>query len=88
MKETTIDCSLVRSREDLHRLFQESLCFPEWYGSNLDALWDIATTFDADMTLIYPGDMLNALTVYGCKIISTLYEAAEKNPNFVFRIEN
>jgi hypothetical protein len=40
------------------------------------------------MTLVHPGDMLNALTVYGCKLISTLYEAAEKNPGFIFRIEN
>ena len=47
MEEKIIDCSTIRTKEDLHRLFRETLSFPEWYGNNLDALYDMlgAETF-------------------------------------------
>lgn len=88
MVKCVIDGRNMTSRALAHQEIARALDLPVPYGSNLDALWDVATTFDAHMTLVHPGDMLNALTVYGCKLVSTLYEAAEKNPGFIFRIEN
>lgn len=38
-----IDCSCVQSPQQLHQLLAEKLCFPEWYGHNLDALYDCLT---------------------------------------------
>lgn len=35
-----IDLSQARSTEALHRIFAKALHFPEWYGSNWDALAD------------------------------------------------
>ena len=37
--------------------------------------------------LIHPAAMLNALGIYGCKLLQTLCEAAEENPGFSFRVE-
>ena len=42
MKEIQIDCTGL-DKAGLHRAFQEALAFPQWYGHNLDALYDCLT---------------------------------------------
>ena len=79
MKETTIDCSLVRSREDLHRLFQESLCFPEWYGSNLDALYDCLTEISGKVRILNWEIVEEHLGAYGIKAKKAIAAAALRN---------
>lgn len=51
MKHITIDCSVIDSRESLHRTFSEALSLPEFYGNNLDALHDCLTSICEDTTL-------------------------------------
>ena len=63
-----------------------ALKLPEYYGANLDALWDLVSTMKCDAVLIYAADLLNSFNVYGCKLIQTLFEAAEENPDFKFRL--
>ena len=63
-----------------------ALRLPEYYGGNLDALWDELCAIRADLVLESPAPMLNALGPYGCKLLQTLYEAAGENPDFQFRI--
>ena len=43
MKEITINCAGITEKEALHALFAKALHFPEWYGNNLDALYDCLT---------------------------------------------
>lgn len=69
---------------ELARAFQ----LPPYYGANLDALWDVATSMCADVTLVHPAAMLNALGTYGCKLLQCLYEAAEENPDFHFKVQD
>jgi len=88
MVKCVINGQNMTSRAAAHQEIAKALTLPVVYGSNLDALWDVASTFDADMTLVNPGAMLNALQQYGCKLLATLYEAAESNPEFKFRIED
>lgn len=38
-----LDLTGVATREDLHRRTAEALGFPEWYGMNLDGLYDMLT---------------------------------------------
>ncbi|MFF1277606.1 barstar family protein [Streptomyces marokkonensis] len=38
-----IDLTEVRNAEELHRLLQRDLRFPDFYGRNWDALWDAVT---------------------------------------------
>ncbi len=40
MKYVFLDGNKILSNADLHRVFAETLDFPEYYGSNLDALHD------------------------------------------------
>ena len=41
--EITVDLGSVTNREELHNLLAQSLHFPEYYGRNLDALFDLLT---------------------------------------------
>lgn len=43
MKKITIDLAPVCDKEELHTLLFQCLDFPEWYGGNLDALYDCLT---------------------------------------------
>lgn len=45
MKEVTIDFSSCSNWWDVHELLKEKLGFPEFYGRNLDALWDLLTGY-------------------------------------------
>lgn len=38
-----IDLGGIKNKSDLHDLLSESLHFPEYYGRNLDALFDLLT---------------------------------------------
>lgn len=75
------------SREDAHAELKRALRLPDYYGANLDALYDLASTMAGDARLNDAPVMLNALGVYGCKLLQTLFEAAEENPEFSFRLE-
>ena len=43
MKEIVISCLEISDKKALHTVFAEGLSFPEWYGGNLDALFDCLT---------------------------------------------
>ena len=86
MREYILDGAVMESRTAAHSELQRALELPEHYGRNLDALWDCVTGMHAAVTLIHPAVMLNALGVYGCKLLQTLFEAAGANENFRFRI--
>lgn len=43
MKEVIIDCAGVTEKEALLDLFAKHLYFPEWFGGNMDALYDCLT---------------------------------------------
>ena len=78
----------MRSREDAHAELARALELPEYYGKNLDALYDCASTMDAEVALVHPAPMLDALKVYGCKLLQTLFDAAQSNSGFIFRVED
>ena len=44
MKECVFDCSGIRNPEDFHDALVEALVLPNWYGTNLDALYDCLTS--------------------------------------------
>lgn len=87
MREYIIEGAAMTNRAAAHSELQRALELPEHYGRNLDALWDCVTGMSAEVTLQHPAPMLNALGVYGCKLLQTLFEAAQNNPGFRFTLE-
>lgn len=71
-----------------HEYLAQKLSFPEYYGKNLDALWDMLTGMSGvELVLKHSDSMLKQLQAYGAKLLQTLYEAAAENESLDFRVE-
>lgn len=77
----TIDCALIESREDLHRVLAEALCFPSWYGKNLDALHDQLTALSGTIRLENWETAETRLGKYGFSARKAILHAALENSN-------
>lgn len=51
MKNITIDCKNITDKEAFHRVLADAFCFPDWYGHNLDALYDCLTDLEEESYL-------------------------------------
>lgn len=85
--EYRIDGSKMHTRQDAHEEIARVMQFPEYYGKNLDALWDMLTSTSGTAVIEGVSGMLNALGGYGCRLLKTFYDAAEENSRFDFRVE-
>lgn len=73
------------SREAAHDHLVKELNLPDYYGRNLDALYDLLMEVSAEtqITLVDPAAVVNFLGKYGQTLLSTIQEAAENNPNLI-----
>lgn len=51
MDEYSVDFSGVTDKETLHHRLREALPLPQWYGNNLDALYDSLTDLPVPLTI-------------------------------------
>lgn len=51
MDEITLDCTGLETKAQLHAALADALSFPDWYGNNLDALYDCLTDLDEPVHL-------------------------------------
>lgn len=79
MEETIIDCTQIKTQEDLHVLFREALSFPQWYGNNLDALYDCLTDISGKVRLLDWETAEIRLGDYGKKAKKVIAAAALRN---------
>ena len=79
MEERIIDCGTVRTKEDLHRIFREVLSFPQWYGNNLDALYDCLTECSGEVRILNWQAAEERLGPYGKKAKKVIASAALHN---------
>jgi RNAse (barnase) inhibitor barstar len=50
-----VDGWVGESERDLHAALAAALGFPDWYGGNLDALWDCLTDLSEPTVLLWDG---------------------------------
>ena len=79
MTQITIDCAGF-DKKGLHQALKNALSFPEWYGCNLDALYDCLTEISQPIHLI----LTNFPPLAGFR--ETLADAAAENENLSFTI--
>ena len=80
MKNVVIDCEKLRQKEQAHLYLAEVLDFPDYYGKNLDALFDCLTEL-GECTIVLEGEnILREKNSYGIKVLKVLEEAAQINP--------
>ena len=78
-----IDFSKARSREDIHEILKFSLNLPNYYGNNLDALYDCLTTvfFHRRTEFVLKGldSLPEDLQKYGCQVKNVFIRAAAES---------
>ncbi|AQS52479.1 Barstar [Jeotgalibaca dankookensis] len=86
MEKILLDGADFTSREILHTILQEKLHLPDYYGRNLDALWDLLTTdFSKKMIVVRnPQSIKDNLGGYGETLLGVFRELAIKNRNITF----
>lgn len=87
MMERILDGRLCVDRTQTHLVFKELLDLPEYYGMNLDALYDCISTMHCTLHVMYWDVMVEQLGHYGQLVLNTLTEAAEENPEFELILE-
>ncbi|HSL93617.1 MAG TPA: barstar family protein [Bacillota bacterium] len=77
-----IDGSLLKGRDAYHTFIKESLQLPDYYGRNLDALYDLLSVTDEHIgiTVRHLADMREDLGTYADQLLSTLQDAVDVNP--------
>lgn len=78
-----LDCIGIADKKEFHSRISQALCFPEWYGNNLDAMMDCLTELDSlDLELDHWQAAQDALGDYGLAARETFENAALENPGF------
>lgn len=86
-RQIFVDCRRLKERRSAHEYLEEVMNFPEYYGRNLDALYDcLLEVRECDIVLQYEKEACLEGT-YGERIIEVLEEAAFENPLIKLSVE-
>ena len=77
MIELRIDCRQLTNRAAAHAYLQKVLPLPEYYGRNLDALYDCLTEMPEAVLVL---EHRKEVTPYGEAAAQTAEDAARANP--------
>ena len=89
MAEIVLDGAELWSMEAVHDRFVQALALPEWYGRNLDALFDCLTDPETAVTirLLHRESLEERLGRRGLGLVRLLRRAAEEQPQVTLREE-
>lgn len=80
MKSVIINCEKLYQRKQAHEYLAQMLDFPDYYGKNLDALYDCLTEL-GDCTIVLEGEAaIHQSDSYGAKVLEVFRHAAQANP--------
>ena len=83
-----IDGREMKDKQTLHAYLKEQCNFPDYYGNNLDALYDVLTDRPEplEIQLDHAGELKEILCGYGEAFIETLQDAAAENKRLTLTI--
>lgn len=86
--QAIIDGAQECTRDSVHSLLALQLGFPDWYGNNLDALFDCLTDVHApiEITLLHAPALEAQLGPYAQALVRVLQLAAQESSNVSFRL--
>ncbi len=86
--QVIIDGRKMKDKQTLHAYLKEQCRFPEYYGNNLDALYDVLTDREEilEIRLEYAQELKEILCGYGEAFIETLEDAAASSKKFTLEI--
>ena len=79
---------MIQNRQQLHETLAEQLELPDWYGRNLDALWDCLTEESAPVSICItdPTALQANLGDYYGLLLRVLEEASDVKENLTLMI--
>lgn len=88
MIKIILDGKEMKTRETVYPYIKKQLSNIEYYGNNLDALWDVLMSYSEDIIINLKNkvDLIENLGDYGYLIIELFEEAKNENENIVFEI--
>ena len=86
--EFTLDGRCMTDRAAAHAHLQAQLHLPDYYGRNLDALYDVLTERAEPLTIRIsnPEQIEENLGRYGASMLLVFRQAEENNPNLTVEI--
>lgn len=83
MRKIILDLEKMTAPPRLHQYLREALALPEYYGANLDALYDCLTEMAEPTELVVPREAADAahLGWYGRQLLQVFRDAAAANEN-------
>lgn len=80
MKDILIDGRQMKTKELAHEYLSRKPEFPQEYGRNLDALYDVLTSLSGCVVRIrYRKSIVKYLGAYGIRLLGVIDAAAEQN---------
>ncbi len=79
MRKVILDGKQMINKKATHQHIKTKLKMPEYYGENLDALWDIMSTYDQaiEICFINTNNVIGKMGDYG-KLILQIFQDIEK----------
>ncbi|HWQ97298.1 MAG TPA: barstar family protein [Clostridia bacterium] len=86
----SLNARRMTTREEAHAHLKERLKLPDWYGNNLDALYDCLSEIGEPTRIVlhFAAKLAMLPDGYGEKLIRVLRQAAEENPNIKLSLHN
>lgn len=88
MKKVILNCEKLLQRKQAHLYLAEMLNFPDYYGKNLDALYDCLTEVGECIIVLEGEDILRESEGYGAKVLKVIKEAAHANPGLQLEMQD
>ena len=89
MKTITLDFTGCKYISEIHQILKREFDFPDYYGENLDALWDCLSDFYyCDMHVCIKGliTLPTDFTEYMNKVLEIFNRTHKKFPNITFEV--
>lgn len=91
MTKLKLDFSTVKNFSDIHKVIKEAFGFPDFYGENLDALWDCMRDYcEFDLHVVvseiehFPDDWKE----YMSKIFDVFNDVHNEYSGFTYELSN
>lgn len=86
MDVITLNGKKMTSVGSTHQYLKHKMKFPDYYGGNLDALWDVLTTISqpSHIRLINYDELKGQLGLYADELLNVFTDAAKENHKIVF----
>lgn len=86
----SLNARRMTTREEAHAHLKERLKLPDWYGNNLDALYDCLSEIGEPTRIVLhvAAKLAKLPDGYGEKLLRVLRQAEEENPNITLSLHN